>query len=124
MPSSWDVMAEHLTPAEARSQAEALGLDLDEEIFGLEALRRGIEVEMEHGPSAGPFDLTGADPLAPAKIAVVHLRMCSDYYQRLDAMRRRAALEDAARAVEEEPGMGTVHQRSPCRFAHPARWGP
>lgn len=104
-----------VTDAQVSDAVEALGLDLEREVFTREELAQAMEVEMEHGPDAGPLDLTVRDPLAPAKIAVVHLRMCRDYYRRLEEMRVGALLEEAARAVMDEPGTGMVYSRPPCR---------
>lgn len=104
-----------ISESQVREAVEALGLDLQSEEFDFLQLWHGVGVEMEHGPRAGRLDLTLNDPLAPAKIAVVHLRLCPDYYERLSEMREGAALADAARALAEESGTGMVHHRPPCR---------
>lgn len=104
-----------ITESQVLEAVEALGLDLQQEDFDLFQLWHGMDLEMEHGPRSGRLDLTRIDPLAPAKIAVVHLRLCPDYYERLAEMRDGAALADAARALAEESGTGMVHHRPPCR---------
>ena len=69
--------------ATARSAAEAIGLDMGTEAFDLEALRRGMAVELEHGRRAPETNLTNDDPVLTARIALAHLREMPDYYDRL-----------------------------------------
>ena len=54
-------------------------IDLDE-------LRRGMDVELEHGRRDPLTDVTNDDPLITAKIAIAHLRELPDYYGRLARM--------------------------------------
>jgi hypothetical protein len=49
-------------------------------------LRRGMNVELEHGRRDPLTDVTGDDPLLTAKIALAHLREMPDYYTRLARM--------------------------------------
>lgn len=49
-------------------------------------LRRGMNVELEHGRRDPLTDVTGDDPLTTAKIALAHLRELPDYYTRLSRM--------------------------------------
>jgi len=49
-------------------------------------LRRGMNVELEHGRRDPLTDVTGDDPLVTAKIALAHLREMPDYYTRLSRM--------------------------------------
>ena len=72
-----------ITPEVAAAAAEAIGLAFDEEAFDLEALRRGMTVELEHGRRAAETNVTDDDPVTTAKIALAHLRELPDYYDRL-----------------------------------------
>ena len=82
-----------------------IGLDISSERFGVEQVRKGMEVELEHGTRFPDLDVTGNDPVITAKIALAHLREFPDYYERLEVMEREA---DAAWAVMNEPDMGVV----------------
>jgi hypothetical protein len=67
----------------ARAAADAIGIDFDKEAFDLEALRRGMAVEFEHGRRSEETNLTNDDPVLTARIALAHLRELPDYYERL-----------------------------------------
>lgn len=82
-----------------------VGLDISNERFGVEQVRKGMEVELEHGTRFPDLDVTGNDPVITAKIALAHLREFPDYYERLESMEREA---DAAWAVMAEPEPGVV----------------
>jgi hypothetical protein len=82
------------TQAQARSVAATIGLDLDASEFGVEAFRRGIEVELEHGSHDPETNVTNDDPAMTGKIAWAHLKELPDYYERLEAM--EGAEEDTA----------------------------
>ena len=56
-------------------------------------LRRGMDVELEHGRRDPLTDVTGDDPLITAKIALAHLREMPDYYTRLARMEADAGVE-------------------------------
>ena len=68
---------------DARRAAEAIGLDFSREAFDLEALRRGMEVELEHGRRSPETNVTNDDPVMTARIALAHLREMPDYYEAL-----------------------------------------
>lgn len=78
---------------EALSAAQELGLDFSQEAFDLEELRRGMDVELEHGRRDPATDVTEDDPVVTAKIALAHLREMPDYYERLDEMEAAAEAE-------------------------------
>jgi hypothetical protein len=63
--------------------ADTLGLDMDREAFDLETLRRGMNVELEHGRRSPETNVTNDDPVMTAKIALAHLREMPDYYEQL-----------------------------------------
>ena len=93
------------TTADAESALTAIGLDISNERFGVEQVRKGMDVELEHGTRFPDLDVTGDDPVVTAKIALAHLREFPDYYERLESMEREA---DAAWAVMLESDAGVV----------------
>jgi hypothetical protein len=93
------------TKEHAANALAAIGLDISGERYDLEQLRKGMEVELEHGTRFPDLDVTGDDPVMTAKIALAHLREFPDYYERLETMEREA---DAAWAVMLEPDTGVV----------------
>jgi hypothetical protein len=72
-----------VTPEDAAAAAEAIGLDLSQEAFDLETLRRGMIVELEHGLRSPETNVTNDDPIVTARIALAHLREMPDYYDKL-----------------------------------------
>ena len=73
------------------AQALELGaIDISGEQFGIEEVRDGMNVELEHGTRFPDLDVTGDDPVVTAKIALAHLREFPDYYQRLKVMEQEA----------------------------------
>lgn len=74
------------TEAQARSVAVIIGLDLDASEFDVEAFRRGMEVELEHGRRDPETNVTNDDPVVTGRIAWAHLKELPDYYERLEAM--------------------------------------
>jgi hypothetical protein len=78
---------------EAFSAAQELEIDFAKERFDLEELRRGMDVELEHGRRDPATNITEDDPVATAKIALAHLREMPDYYERLEEMEAAAEAE-------------------------------
>lgn len=78
------------TLEEARTLGETIGIDWATSPFGVEELRTGLEVELEHGAHDPQTDVTGDDPILTAKIAWAHLKELPDYYTRLTAMEAEA----------------------------------
>ena len=74
--------------AQAATVADLIGVDLAAEGIRLEALRHGMEVELEHGRRDPQTDVTHDDPILTGKIALAHLRERPDYYERLDQLER------------------------------------
>ena len=79
-----------ISERKARKIGDELGVDWTR--IDLEELRRGMEVELEHGRRDPVTDVTGDDLLLTGKIALAHLNEFPDYYIRL------ARMEDEARA--------------------------
>ena len=93
------------TISEAEAAVEKAGIDLASERFDIEAVRIGMEVELEHGTRFPDLDVTADDPVTTAKIAMAHLREFPDYYERLGTMEAEA---EAAWALAADTNPGTV----------------
>jgi hypothetical protein len=84
-------MYEHMirtrfTLEQAEAVAAVLEIDLEREAFTLDDLRRGMDVELEHGSRDPRTNVTNDDPVMTGKIALAHLRELPDYYTRLHVM--------------------------------------
>jgi len=84
------------TQEQARSVAALIGLDFATSRFDVEAFRRGMEVELEHGSHDPETNVTNDDPATTGKIAWAHLKELPDYYDRLDAMEAAEAIAKAS----------------------------
>lgn len=82
------------TTEDASAALAAVGVDISDERYDLEAVRDGMNVELEHGTRFPELDVTGDDPVATAKIALAHLREFPDYYERLAVMESTAQPPD------------------------------
>jgi hypothetical protein len=83
----------HFTAADARRMGEEIGIDWSSAPFDVEQLRRGMEVELEHGLQDALTNVTDDDPIVTAKIALAHLNEFPDYYTRLERMEQEAKRE-------------------------------
>ncbi len=88
----------------ARAVTE-IGIELASELFDLDDVFRGMNVELEHGTRYPDLDVTGDDPVISAKIALAHLREFPDYYDRLAVMEREG---EAAWALASNIDLGVV----------------
>ena len=79
-----DAPRKGISARKARRIGEELGVDWTR--IKLEELRRGMEVELEHGRRDPATDVTGDDLLLTGKIALAHLKEIPDYYARLAKM--------------------------------------
>jgi hypothetical protein len=84
----------HFSTAEAREIGTRLGVDWMQ--VDLDQLRRGLEVELEHGAHDAQTNVTSDDLDLTGKIAWAHLKEIRDYYTRLDAMEADAKREKAS----------------------------
>jgi hypothetical protein len=50
----------------------------------LEAFRKGLEVELEHGTRFHDANVTNNHPILTGKIVLAHLKETMDYYERID----------------------------------------
>ena len=90
---------------DAAKAVTAIGIQISDELFDLDDVWAGMEVELEHGTRYPDFDVTGDDPVLTAKVALAHLREFPDYYQRLEHMEKEA---EAAWALKEDANLGIV----------------
>ena len=93
------------TTEQAAEALSAAGIDISGEEYGLEDVRHGMDVELEHGTRFPDLDVTSNDPAITVKIALAHLREFPDYYDRLEVMEREA---ETAWAVQHDTDMGIV----------------
>lgn len=84
------------TTEDAAAALADAGVDISDERYGLEDVRDGMNVELEHGTRFPDLDVSGDDPVITAKIALAHLREFPDYYERLEVMEREAGLPGKA----------------------------
>ena len=89
------------TTEQAAEALSAAGIDISGEEYGLEEVRQGMDVELEHGTRFPDLDVTSNDPVITVKIALAHLREFPDYYERLEVMEREA---EAAWATQHDSG--------------------
>ena len=68
----------------------------------LEALRRGLEVELEHGSRFPDANVTNNHPLLTGRIVLAHLKETLDYYERLEVAEIEGDLLKAAVAGKAE----------------------
>lgn len=78
----------HFTPEQAKKIGEQIGIKWDR--FDVEQLRRGMDVELEHGQRDTRTNVTNDDPLVTGKIAWAHLNEFPDYYERLEKLEDEA----------------------------------
>jgi hypothetical protein len=81
--SDWTkIKAPEVSPEEAVVVLKIInveGMDIP-----LEAFRRGLEVELEHGTMFNDANVTNNHPILTGKIVLAHLKETMDYYERLE----------------------------------------
>ena len=80
---------------EARQIGEQIGIDWDSSPFDVDQIRRGMNVELEHGLHDLMTNVTGDEPIVTGKIALAHLKEFPDYYTRLAKMEAEAHRDHA-----------------------------
>jgi len=80
----------YFTKDQARAIATELGIDFKALGCDLEQFRRGLGVELEHGPRDPETDVSADAPIVTGKIALAHLTEFPDYYSCLAALGREA----------------------------------
>ena len=79
------------TIEEARRVGAEIGIDWAAAAFAVDQLRRGMEVELEHGRRDSTTNVTDDDRHLTAKIALAHLDELADYYVRLERMEQETS---------------------------------
>lgn len=71
-----------------KTQAERAGkkLDVNFDVVDIDTLKKGMNVELEHGRRHGITNVTNDNLLISAKIALAHLEEFPDYYKALEKM--------------------------------------
>ena len=78
------------SPVHAQYFANKMGLIMPVEMFTLEDLAKGMNVELEHGTRDPATNVTKDDLITTGKIALAHLREFPDYYSRLEVLEKEA----------------------------------
>jgi hypothetical protein len=73
----------------------------------LEAFRRGLEVELEHGTRYADANVTNNHPILTGKIVLAHLKETMDYYERLEV----AELEGDLLAAMRQGDLAKAHKK-------------
>jgi len=77
-------------------------LNVDPTKTNVEQLKRGIEVELEHGVTSPSTNITDDDAEMTAKIALAHINEIPDYYTRLDRMEQEGKAGTKESVSEKE----------------------
>ena len=68
----------------------------------LEAFRKGLEVELEHGTRFEDANVTNNHPILTGKIVIAHLKETMDYYERIDVAEMEGDLLKAIQSKNME----------------------
>ena len=81
----------------------------------LEAFRKGLEVELEHGTRFEDANVTNNHPILTGKIVIAHLKETMDYYERIDVAEMEGDLLKAilSRNIEKIESKYTKTHRGP-----------
>jgi hypothetical protein len=66
----------------------------------LEAFRRGLEVELEHGTRFKDANVTNNHPVITGRIVLAHLKETMDYYERLEVAELEGDLFKAVKSAD------------------------
>ncbi|ARF12248.1 hypothetical protein Klosneuvirus_4_63 [Klosneuvirus KNV1] len=67
-----------------------VGLKMNEELFTVDDLIKGMNVELEHGKKDRFTNVTNNNIIITGKIALAHLNEFPDYYKRLEKLEKKA----------------------------------
>lgn len=79
----WSKIAEPSVSAEEASTIRDI-VNTEGMKIPLEAFRKGLEIELEHGTRFEDANVTNNHPILTGKIVVAHLKETMDYYERID----------------------------------------
>lgn len=115
--------AETFSIEDAKALGEELGIDWEEVEFTPDDLKRGMEVELEHGSELGEAtNVTHDDPLMTAQIALAHLLEDPEYYDHLAEMEEKFKKEGrfAMRRQRRRRRIGAVQTAEDLLVGEPA----
>ena len=78
------------TQIDALKFVNQMKLDLRKELFTLDDVTKGMNVELEHGTRDLFTNVTNNDLMVTGKIALAHLNEFPDYYKRLSKLESEA----------------------------------
>jgi len=67
-----------------------MGIDIDDKLFTVDDLKKGMNVELEHGKKHYFTNVTNNNKIITGKIALAHLNEFPDYYERLEKLEKGA----------------------------------
>lgn len=78
------------TKQDALTFINNMNLDMTLQIFDVDDLTKGMNVELEHGSRDIFTNVTHDDLMTTGKIALAHLKEFPDYYKRLEKLEKEA----------------------------------
>jgi len=78
------------TKTEIKNALKKLNICLAYELFKMDDIMAGIEIELEHGKRSKETNITNDNLIMTLKILLAHLREYPDYYIRLKKMEKDA----------------------------------
>lgn len=66
------------------------GINMEEELFTVNDLVKGMNVELEHGKRSRITNVTNNNVTTTGRIALAHLNEFPDYYKRLEKLEKQA----------------------------------
>ena len=95
-------MDKNFSTEESKHIAHKIGVKLSN--IGIEQLRKGLRVELEHGTEGPKKDgintnVTNDDPLKTGKIALAHISEAPGYYTALDKMEKKEEQKEEKKAI-------------------------
>jgi len=80
-----------VTKAQALRAAKKLGIDLD--VIDINTIKKGINVELEHGKRHGKTNVTNNSIILSLTIAAAHLEEFPNYYDALEKMEEKLKIQ-------------------------------
>ena len=81
--SDWTAITDPIVSSEEASTILDI-VNIKAMAIPLEAFRKGLEVELEHGTRLEDANVTNNHPILTGKIVIAHLKESMDYYERID----------------------------------------
>ncbi len=78
------------TTKDAQIFANMMKINMNAELFTIDDLTKGMNVELEHGKVNRSTNITNDDIVLTGKIALAHLNEFPDYYTRLERLEAEA----------------------------------